>query len=185
MSQTSRRFPHIYLEGKWWFVTWYLYGSLPENTYPPPSFGAEEAFVWIDDYLDKTRSGPAYMRRADIARIVTNSLHRGAQTGRYALRAWAVMANHVHVLLLPGIPPQRLLHALKGETAREANQALGRTGQPFWHAESYDHWVRDAREFDRLVAYIEDNPVKAGLVTRPEDYPWSSAAKPVAVRATA
>ena len=46
---------------------------------------------------------------------------------------------------------------------------LGRTGQPFWQAESYDHSVRDDRESDRIKAYIENNPVKAGLVANAED----------------
>jgi REP element-mobilizing transposase RayT len=86
------------------------------------------------------------------------------------------MANHVHALLLPLVSPSRLLGSLKGATAREANRILGRTGESFWQAESYDHWVRNADEFDRIVAYIESNPVKAGLVGRPEEYPWSSAA---------
>ena len=57
------------------------------------------------------------------------------------------------------------------------NQILGLTGQAFWQEESYDHWVRDGKEFDRLRAYIEKNPVKAGLVKAPEHYPWSSATK--------
>jgi putative transposase len=64
---------------------------------------------------------------------------------------------------------------LKGVTAREANRFLGRTGESFWQRESYDHWVRDSGELERIVAYIEDNPVKAGLVVRAEDYRWSSA----------
>ena len=54
---------------------------------------------------------------------------------------------------------------------------LGRTGQPFWQAESYDRSVRDERESNRIEGYIENNPVKAGLVANAEDYPWSSAAK--------
>ena len=54
---------------------------------------------------------------------------------------------------------------------------LGRTGQPFWQAESYDHSVRDDRESDRIKEYIENNPVKAGLVANAENYPWSSAGK--------
>jgi hypothetical protein len=54
---------------------------------------------------------------------------------------------------------------------------LGRTGQPFWQAESYDHSVRDDRESNRIKGYIENNPVKAGLVASAEDYPWSSAAR--------
>jgi hypothetical protein len=76
---------------------------------------------------------------------------------------------------------------VKGYTAREANRLLGRTGQPFWQAESYDHWVRDDRESDRIKAYIENNPVRAGLVANAADYArlcpimpdyaWSSAAR--------
>lgn len=85
------------------------------------------------------------------------------------------MANHVHVLLLPQIAPSQLLKSLKGYTAREANRLLGRTGAPFWQRESYDHWVRDPAEWTRIAAYIEDNPVKAGLVSRAEEYRWSSA----------
>jgi len=48
-------------------------------------------------------------------------------------------------------------------------------GKPFWLDESYDHWVRNSREFDRIQSYIEFNPVSAGLVARPEEWPWSSA----------
>src|SRR5450759_971094 len=56
----------------------------------------------------------------------------------------------------------------------EANRILRRTGQ-FWQHESYDHWARDLRQSERIIAYIEENPVSAGVVQRPEDYRWSSA----------
>ena len=85
------------------------------------------------------------------------------------------MANHVHVLLLPKVPPRRLMKSLKGCTAREANRLLGRTGEPFWQRESYDHWVREERQLERVAAYIEDNPVRAGLATEASGYSWSSA----------
>ena len=49
------------------------------------------------------------------------------------------------------------------------------TGKAFWQDESYDHLVRDDEEFQRIVRYIEWNPVKAGFVTCPEEFPWSSA----------
>jgi REP element-mobilizing transposase RayT len=71
----------------------------------------------------------------------------------------------------------RVLQWLKGTTAREANLALGRTGQPFWQREPYDHWVRDERELERITAYIENNPVRAGLVADASHYEWSSARK--------
>ena len=95
--------------------------------------------------------------------------------GHCQLRAWVLMANHVHALLLPLVSPPRLMQALKGATARAANQVLGRSGETFWQAEAYDHWVRDEREMERIAAYIENNPVRAGLAARPEDYAWSSA----------
>ena len=95
--------------------------------------------------------------------------------GHYKLGPFAIMANHVHVLLLPSVPPSRLLKSLKGFRAREANRLLARTGEPFWQRESYDHWVRNADEFREISAYIENNPVKAGFTARAEDYSWSSA----------
>jgi REP element-mobilizing transposase RayT len=100
---------------------------------------------------------------------------RALALGHYELAAFVVMANHVHVLLLPKVHPSRLLQSLKGFAAREANRMLGRTGEPFWQAESYDHGVRDEQEYARITAYIESNPVKAGLVERAEDYRCSSA----------
>jgi putative transposase len=75
----------------------------------------------------------------------------------------------------PLVPPDLLLRSLKGATAREANLLLGRTGEPFWQKESYDHWVRNDGEFLKIRSYIEANPVKAGLVSRAEEFPWSSA----------
>ena len=56
---------------------------------------------------------------------------------------------------------------------------LGLTGQPFWQDESYDRLVRDEKEFERIVHYIEWNPVTAGLATTPEGFAWSSA-RPIA-----
>jgi REP element-mobilizing transposase RayT len=100
------------------------------------------------------------------------------------------MVNHVHLLLRakpidspgqgasdPLLPISSITKRIKGYTAREANLILGRTGEPFWQQESFDHWVRDETEFFRIVAYIENNPIKAGLVKRPEEWQWSSAAE--------
>jgi len=145
--------------------------------YPPPGKQSDgKVFVWMDRYLDTARTGPKYLSQPEIAEIVTSSIQRGVALGHYELRAWVIMANHVHVLLRALIAPSRLLQSLKGFTAREANRILNRTGRKFWQAESYDHWVRDERELERIAAYIESNPVKAGLVDYPHEYRWSSAA---------
>jgi putative DNA methylase len=70
-------------------------------------------------------------------------------------------------------PLARIMHSLKSYTAHEANKVLKRTGT-FWQTESYDHWVRDEDELERIVHYICANPVKAGLVERPEHWFWCS-----------
>jgi putative transposase len=129
----------------------------------------------MDRYLDTTRKGPMYLRWEPIAQIVKDSLEMGERLGHYQLHAWVVMANHVHVLVTPETNPGRFIASLKGTTARAANKLLGRTGEPFWQAESYDHWVRDEKEFRRIWYYIEENPVKAGFVRDATAHHWSSA----------
>jgi REP element-mobilizing transposase RayT len=125
--------------------------------------------------MDNPIQGPMYLQQPEFAKIVVASIHKGVELGHYELGAYVVMPNHVHLLAHPSVAPDRLLRSLKGSTARAANLLLGRTGEPFWQKESYDHWVRDHAEFLRIRAYIENNPVKAGLVPRPEEFPWSSA----------
>ena len=94
--------------------------------------------------------------------------------GHYTLHAFVVMPNHVHLLLTPQVDVPKLLRSLKGITAKRANQALGLTGA-FWQEESYDHVVRDGKQFDRIRGYIEENPVRAGLAAVAGEYRWSSA----------
>jgi len=85
------------------------------------------------------------------------------------------MPNHVHLLVTPNIPLSKLTRSLKGITAKRANAVLGRTGTPFWQEETFDRNVRNQPEFERIRSYIENNPVRAGLVLEAADYTWSSA----------
>ena len=146
MITHRRRLPHLYPDAADLFVTWSLHGVLPVSfSARPGKLSAGEAFVWMDRQLDTVRCGPMYLRQAAIAQLVVNSIYKGEQLGHHRLRAYVVMANHVHLLIRPKIDPSRLLKSLKGATAREANRLLGRTGEPFWQKESYDHWVRKNR----------------------------------------
>jgi REP element-mobilizing transposase RayT len=177
MSAHERRLPHQYPKGKALFLTWHLRGSLPLSRFPAPrELPSGRAFVSIDRYLDTTRTGRFYLRDPRIAQLVVDAIYSGCEKLKhYDLHAHAVMANHVHLLITPRVHPSKLLQSLKGFTAREANKILNRTGVSFWQRESYDHWVRDEREMTRIKEYIEQNPVKAGLVGCAEEYRWSSA----------
>jgi hypothetical protein len=85
------------------------------------------------------------------------------------------MPNHVHVLWTPLRSLPTLVRQVKGPSALAANRLLGNTGEPFWQSEYFDRQVRNEHEFAKIQRYIEWNPMKAGLVARPEEFPWSSA----------
>jgi len=129
----------------------------------------------MDRYLDTARTGPTWLRRPEVADLVSAHIRRGADERLYERYAWVVMANHVHLLVRPLIRSSEALRIIKGRSAREANLLLRRTGEPFWQSESYDHWIRNDEEMDRITRYIENNPVTAGLTTHAKDYRWSSA----------
>jgi REP element-mobilizing transposase RayT len=165
----TRRLPHWHPDDAEFFVTWRLYGSLP-------SFPSGVSFVSQDRELDRASTGPLWLKNARAAESVSEILLSGMTTWRfYELFAWVVMANHVHVLIHPLMPLRKVLMNIKSASARAANAALRRQGQPFWQEESYDHWVRSGREREQIIRYIDFNPVTAGLVGKPEEWPWSSA----------
>ena len=111
-----------------------------------------------------------------VACVVVNALHYGETVRRfYQLHAWVVMPNHVHAIFQPRTEMPTIMRWLKGRTGRMANRILGRAGTPFWQDESFDHWVRSAEELQYLIEYVENNPLKAGLVEAKERWRWSSA----------
>jgi REP element-mobilizing transposase RayT len=170
-----RRLPHLYLPGQIHFLTWRLAGSLPAGRcFDTASASAGKAFAVLDRLLDSGKYGPTFLREPVIAGIVASEL-AAAFDGGSGLLAWVVMPNHVHAV---AVAPENLavaLQAVKGRSARLCNLALGLTGQPFWQAECFDRWVRSPEELERVVRYVERNPVRAGLVRDPADFRWSSA----------
>jgi REP element-mobilizing transposase RayT len=110
-----------------------------------------------------------------IAASIVETIQRGGSNlGYFVLHAFVVMPNHVHLLITPKISIPRITNGIKGSTSHQANSILSREGQHFWQDESFDHWVRSPKPFDKIRAYIENNPVSAGLATAPQDWPWSS-----------
>src|SRR6185437_14653930 len=157
-----RRLPHIYEIGHPVFVTWRLHGSLPAHRFFPATPSSGQQFAALDRLLEQSRSGPFYLRQHAVADMVVEAcLYNANVLGHYLLQAFVVMPNHVHLLLTPAIALPRITRSLKGITSKRANQILGLTGNPFWQEESYDHRVREEREFEKIRRYIENNPVRA------------------------
>lgn len=97
---------------------------------------------------------------------------------RYLLHAAVVMSDHVHVIITPrrkedGIwfSLEEILHTNKGFTAHEINKSMNRSGH-VWQDERFDRIMRNEEEFIEKWNYMRDNPVKAGLVEKAEDYLW-------------
>ena len=193
-----RNLPHWHPSGVSIFLTWRLDGSLPLDVIEKLTVMRrrlrdrtrkvlqedrlveyKKLFARVDTILDRASSGPLWLGDKRIAELVQDALVN-RYAGLYFLWAYVVMTNHIHVLLRPKnheISISTITKNLKGYSSREANRLLKRTGQRFWQDESFDHWSRNPSEFARIVKYIENNPVKAGLVREPEQWEWSSAAE--------
>jgi putative transposase len=176
MAYYERNMPHWHPEGKAIVLTWRLYGSL--DKFRPTKTDPGKAFVEMDRELDRATFGASWLKITGVAAAVEDALHFGErQLKLYSPIAHVITPNHVHVVLQPDAELSRITKSIKGFTARKCNEILGRTGERFWQDESYDHWVRSDRELQKIIAYIERNPVGVGLVDSIEDWPWSSASR--------
>lgn len=133
----------------------------------------------IEEWLD-AGMGCCALAHPDVARYVRNSfLHFHGE--RYRLHAWCIMPNHVHVLLEPLMDLAAIVQGWKSYTARWIlckNQELGLNiprPNTLWMRDYWDRYIRGDAHYQSAVEYIHQNPVKAGLCTAVEAWPWSSA----------
>ena len=108
------------------------------------------------------------------------------------------MPNHVHILIdtaiqvvdyemvngkwmshwLDDIPNNfkeldEIMRRIKGASAYYCNKLLRRTGQSFWQKDSYDHFIRNEKEWNNILNYILQNPVKAGFCQEWQDWKFT------------
>jgi REP element-mobilizing transposase RayT len=127
----------------------------------------------LERYLD-AGYGECLLARPSLAKLVEAAL-RFFHGGRYLLRAWVVMPNHVHAMLVVwDAPLGQIVGGWKSCTARRINECLGRSGV-VWARDYWDSYIRDAAHEVRACRYIELNPFKAGLASDPSQWSWSSA----------
>jgi putative transposase len=194
-----RNLPHIQPLNTALFLTFRLAGSLPvevlarmaeerrlfEQTLKTNDaefksrFGelSRRHFAILESWLDKATTGPTWLADMRIAEVVAEALHH-RDGKKYRLDVFSIMPNHVHAVFAPlaqnDVPESlsSIMHSLKRNTARRANLVLDRSGA-FWEHESFDHYIRNRVEWKRIVRYVLENPVKAGLVKNWKDWPWN------------
>ncbi len=164
------------------FITFRLHDSLPsevilrwkdELKLLPGGEASSMMRRRVEACLDQGR-GKCYLRDFEVGSMVQNALLFHDRR-KYRLVSWVVMPNHVHMLCQPnqGFALAEIIHSLKSFTSTRANKMLDRSGR-FWQKEYFDRYIRNARQFAKTVAYIENNPVKANLCAKAEDWPLSS-----------
>ena len=171
-------------------ITYRLADSLPTSVWNrldqelqelPPEKEAAERRRRLEAWLDAGH-GDCLLRIPEAAALVIDSW-RHSDGVRYDLIAWVVMPNHVHVLIrtYEGVALAKIVQSWKSYTGRRilqiADERLQGREHPrqLWMREYWDRYIRDERHYIAAVAYIHENPVKAGLVAVAEDWPWSSA----------
>jgi len=181
--------PHFDAAGLVQHLTFHLADSLPWTAIErmqaqiaslPVEHQSVERRKRIQDLLD-SGLGTCILRHDDCARVVEDSLVFGDGT-RYRLLCWSIMPNHVHVLIqqMAEWPLAKVVQSWKRHTSRELHRIggmchLGGLPNPLWQRDYWDRFIRDERHFNVAKSYVEDNPVKAGLVTAPELWGWGSA----------
>jgi len=142
---------------------------------PPPEMpDSAQRALWADRELD-TGHGSRLLAKPQHAQTVQNCLLHG-DGERYALAAWCIMPTHVHVVIeqFEGQTLSDVIQKWKSVSAHTINKAEARRGR-LWQPEYFDRFMRSPEQFDWTIAYVENNPVMARLVQRPELWRFSSA----------
>lgn len=197
-----RKLPHFQPAEATFFVTFRLAGSIPvevirrlRENYELVQKGILEQkdltekerreliyaeqkrlFAATDDFLDMNLNEPYWLREKEVAEIVEEAMHY-RDGKQYDLHTFTIMPNHVHMMmtLLADAPVlYKVMQDLKKYSGLHCNRHLKREGQ-FWENESYDHIVRDEKEFWNILNYILQNPVKAGFVKEWQQWPFTFA----------
>ena len=181
--------PHWEVESGTYFITIRCAGSLPKavaervatihRTLQAIEPASEEFrllqrqyFLTTEKYLDAAH-GFCPFREAHCCDLAVKALQSLDQQGWQVLH-YAIMPNHLHALFATTKEANGMKivwQRWKGSTARAGNEILGRRGA-FWQRDWFDRWMRDEAEMQKTIAYIRNNPVKAGLVQKWEDFPW-------------
>ena len=186
------RLPHWEVEEGRYFVTLHLAGAIPapgrarlgriaEELRRIPEHAERERlrlqrriFAEMERWLDRSTWNPL-LGQKPIAEMVTNAIRHRHERGDWQVWQYVVMPTHLHLFCEAG--GRGLKYALedfKRWTGHEAGRILNAKGERFWQDEWFDHWSRSDEEDERIVSYIRQNPVRAGLVQDYKEWPHGS-----------
>jgi putative transposase len=113
-----------------------------------------------------------YLKASEPKEILEQVIERTRRSHNLSIYAYVLMPEHVHLLLTE--PEDRILSSTIRVLKGESSKLLKGSRDHFWQPRYYDFNVFTTAKFVEKVRYIHRNPVTRGLVTKPEDYRWSS-----------
>jgi putative transposase len=122
----------------------------------------------------KCAQSRAIFQVIEIAEIVVDTLLHYRDQGAYLLHEFVVMPDHLHLVVTPASSLEKSMQLVKGGSSHRIHQQRDQKIE-IWQAGFYDWTIRDFADWQTKVKYIHENPVRAKLVQRPEDWPYSSA----------
>ena len=109
------------------------------------------------------------------ADILLEAILFGRRQQWYYLLSFVIMPDHMHLIIIPKEKNiSGCMKSIKGFSARKLNEILGRQGA-LWQSGFYDYILDNDEKVLSRIKYIEENPLRKGLVTTFEDYKYSSA----------
>ena len=185
----SGALPHWDVFGRPIFLTIHLKGAIPREAAADIRREAAELsdrhdteharrlrliFRRMEEWLDR-RDQAAVLTRPGISELLSEAIATREARGWWRVLHWTVMPSHLHLLYVGGtVGMKTVVTDFKRWTGRQAAAIVGQSGRRFWQTEWFDHWSRSADETDRIALYIRQNPVRANLVGKSEDWPHGS-----------
>jgi REP element-mobilizing transposase RayT len=138
---------------------------------PPRVFDLNRPYFVSTATLKRRRIFSAHSN----AELMIEVLFQARRKYNFLILSFVVMPDHLHVIVVPrpGDTISQVMRFIKGASSRAYNEAV-QGGGAVWQSSFFDRAVRNERDLFRFIGYIEDNPVKAGLVDDSKDYPFCS-----------
>ena len=124
----------------------------------------------------KCWQGRSLFRLPEIAEIILETLFVYRDRAAYLLHEFVVMPDHLHLMLTPGPATslEKAIQLIKGGSSNRVHKARNQKME-IWQVGFHDWTIRDYNDWQTKVEYIHENPVRAKLVEKPQDWPYSSA----------
>ena len=183
------RLPHWEVVDGRYFITLRLSGSLPSrareeieaisreltNAHTPSSPNwlkvQRVIFANMEKWLDQADLN-LWLTQAGVPEMILEAIQAREQRGHWKMLEYVIMGNHIHLFCEFGTKGMKwVMEDFKRWTGHQAAKLVSFENR-FWQREWFDHWSRSDSEDERIINYIRNNPVKAGLIDRWQDWPW-------------